>query len=91
MPRPHTHPSLEALRASLRALGDRIVANGLPDALGPLTIAIIGKGRVGTGARDILAEIGYNGAVRWVNPKDLEALVNDPSMNSTPLDWRLRN
>jgi len=41
-PRPHTLPSLSALRASLRAIGTRIANEGTPKALGPFVIGLTG-------------------------------------------------
>lgn len=41
-PRPHTHPSIPSLRSALRTIGQDIVENGTPTALGPFVIGLTG-------------------------------------------------
>ena len=41
-PRPHSSPTIDALRASLRVVGDQIRASGTPESLGPCVIGITG-------------------------------------------------
>jgi len=45
-PRPHTLPSEESLRASLRSIGNAIANDGTPRELGPFIIGLTGRGRV---------------------------------------------
>ena len=75
LPRPLSHPSLDDLYASLRKVGDRIHDEGTPAALGPLTIAVVGRGRVGQGCKTVLDAMG----VEWVPPSELKALASSES------------
>ncbi|THU85427.1 hypothetical protein K435DRAFT_970737 [Dendrothele bispora CBS 962.96] len=70
-PRPHTLPSLSALRASLRAIGSRIANEGTPKALGPFVIGLTGTGNVSQGCLSMLEEL----PIVPVAAKDLPALV----------------
>ena len=79
LPRPLSHPSLDELYASLRKVGDRIRDEGTPAALGPLTVAVVGRGRVGHGCKTVLDHLG----VKWVPPSELKALAT-----STTADLR---
>ncbi|ESK83942.1 saccharopine dehydrogenase (nadp+ l-glutamate-forming) [Moniliophthora roreri MCA 2997] len=73
-PRPHTLPSLDALRASLHSIGDRIAAEGTPKALGPFVIGLTGTGNVAEGCLSILSEL----PIERVRVEDLHALVTNP-------------
>ncbi|KAJ7212239.1 Saccharopine dehydrogenase-domain-containing protein [Mycena pura] len=73
-PRPHTLPSLDRLRASLRDIGRRIENEGTPRVLGPFIIGVTGTGNVTKGCLSILAEL----PIEHVSAKDLGALVNQP-------------
>lgn len=51
---PFQYPDLEAAKAQLRAVGERIRENGLPDELCPLVCGILGYGNVARGVQEIL-------------------------------------
>ncbi|KAG5650501.1 hypothetical protein H0H81_012014 [Sphagnurus paluster] len=84
-PRPHTHPTLQSLRAALREITARIESGGTPAALGPFVIGLTGvltgirTGNVSQGFLDILKEL----PIEKVAVKDLHALVTnkDTSLN----------
>lgn len=71
----HTYENLEAAKAAIRAAGESIASNGLPEGLTPLVIGIAGYGNVAKGAREILAEL----PTREVAPSDLLKLETSPS------------
>ncbi|KAF5338828.1 hypothetical protein D9758_012081 [Tetrapyrgos nigripes] len=73
-PRPHTLPSLSALRASLRAIGTRIANEGTPAALGPFVIGLTGTGNVSQGCLSMLEEL----PIVHVSVQDLPSLVRNP-------------
>jgi hypothetical protein len=70
---------LEHLQRSLRTVGDKIAEAGTPKELGPITIAVVGRGRVGSGARAMLDQLGV---VDWVPPDDLKTIATDKSIPS---------
>jgi len=49
-----TYPNLEAAKGAVRAVGERIEREGLPDEIFPLVIGIAGYGNVSKGAQEIL-------------------------------------
>ncbi|MGD8439320.1 MAG: bifunctional lysine ketoglutarate reductase /saccharopine dehydrogenase family protein [Holophagae bacterium] len=53
----HAYDSLEAAKTAVRAVGERISVDGLPDELAPLVVGIAGYGNVAKGAREILSEL----------------------------------
>ncbi|KAF7314386.1 hypothetical protein MKEN_00911300 [Mycena kentingensis (nom. inval.)] len=71
-PRPHTLPSLESLRVSLRGIGNRIAQEGTPSKLGPFIIGLTGTGNVTNGCLSILEEL----PLQPVSVKDLGTLVS---------------
>ncbi|OAX41805.1 hypothetical protein K503DRAFT_863595 [Rhizopogon vinicolor AM-OR11-026] len=73
-PRPHTHPSIPSLRSALRTIGQDIVENGTPKALGPFVIGLTGSGKVSQGCLSILEEL----PIVNVAVKDLPGLVSNP-------------
>ncbi|EGN97202.1 hypothetical protein SERLA73DRAFT_169625 [Serpula lacrymans var. lacrymans S7.3] len=73
-PRPHTHPSVPSLRASLRAIGEAINQNGTPKSLGPFVVCVTGTGQVSQGALSILSEL----PVINIRVEDLPSVVNNP-------------
>ncbi|KAG0708523.1 Saccharopine dehydrogenase-domain-containing protein [Suillus ampliporus] len=73
-PRPHTHPSIPSLRSALRTIGQNIVENGTPKALGPFVIGLTGSGKVSQGCLSILEEL----PIVNVAVKDLPGLVSNP-------------
>lgn len=48
---------LDLPRGELRKAGEEIRANGLPEEISPLIIAVTGEGRVAGGAHDLLSEL----------------------------------
>ncbi|KAJ7288450.1 Saccharopine dehydrogenase-domain-containing protein [Mycena rebaudengoi] len=70
-PRPHTLPSLDRLRASLREIGQRIANEGTPRKLGPFIIGLTGRGNVTNGCLSILAEL----PTEHIRVKDLGELI----------------
>ncbi|KAG2121616.1 Saccharopine dehydrogenase-domain-containing protein [Suillus clintonianus] len=72
-PRPHTHPSIPSLRSALRNIGQNIVENGTPKALGPFVIGLTGSGKVSQGCLSILEEL----PIVKVTVKDLPGLVSN--------------
>ncbi|KAF7365331.1 Alpha-aminoadipic semialdehyde synthase, mitochondrial [Mycena venus] len=76
-PRPHSLPSLDKLRASLREIGERIANEGTPKKLGPFIVGLTGTGNVTNGCLSILAEL----PTEHISVKDLGALVNQQAPN----------
>ncbi|KAF8804193.1 hypothetical protein BYT27DRAFT_7194939 [Phlegmacium glaucopus] len=77
-PRPHTLPSEESLRASLRSIGIAIANDGTPQGLGPFIIGLTGNGRVAQGCLSILSEL----PIQVIEVSHLESLVRSPTFNS---------
>ncbi len=50
----HTYADLDALKAAVAEVGERIAEEGLPSELGPWTVGVLGYGRVAQGAQEIL-------------------------------------
>lgn len=73
----HRYENLETAKAAIRAAGERIATDGLPEGLPPLVIGIAGYGNVAKGAREILAEL----PTREVKPEELATLDLKPSAN----------
>ncbi|KAM6499393.1 Saccharopine dehydrogenase domain containing protein [Amanita muscaria] len=73
-PRPHTLPSLDRLRATLREIGGKIASEGTPRPLGPFVIGLTGNGNVAQGCLSMLSEL----PIQHVSVNDLDVLVRDP-------------
>ncbi|TCD71109.1 hypothetical protein EIP91_000203 [Steccherinum ochraceum] len=74
-PRPHTHTSLESIRATLRdVVGAQITAEGTPRGLGPVVFGVTGTGKVAQGVLDLLEDL----PICKVRVEDLPALVANP-------------
>ena len=71
----HTYPSLHDAKLAIRAAGERIASDGLPESLLPLTVGIAGYGNVASGVREVLAEL----PTREVAPGDLADVLEEPS------------
>ncbi|KAJ7134466.1 Saccharopine dehydrogenase-domain-containing protein [Mycena epipterygia] len=71
-PRPHTLPSLDRLRISLREIGQRIANEGTPRKLGPFIIGLTGSGNVANGCLSMLGEL----PIERISVKDLGGLVS---------------
>jgi alpha-aminoadipic semialdehyde synthase len=52
--RAHQYDSVEAARAHLTEIGDKIRKDGLPEALSPFTVGILGYGNVSGGAQQVI-------------------------------------
>ena len=68
----HYH-SVEEAHAEMEKVGEEIRANGLPEALQPLVIGVLGYGNVSKGAQYILDAL----PTKRVEPKDLHDLVSN--------------
>jgi len=71
----HAYDSLHGAKLAIRAAGERIASEGLPEELLPITFGIAGYGNVASGVREILAEL----PTRDIDPADLESTLTDPS------------
>lgn len=71
----HRYDDLEAAKSAIRAAGERIASERLPDGLPPVVVGLAGYGNVARGAREILAEL----PTREVAPADLAGLDARPS------------
>jgi alpha-aminoadipic semialdehyde synthase len=65
----HRYPDLDAAKSAVAAVGRRIEAESLPETVRPLTVGILGYGRVGQAAQEILDLL----PVEEVDPGDLAA------------------
>ncbi|KAJ7459741.1 Saccharopine dehydrogenase-domain-containing protein [Mycena latifolia] len=76
-PRPHTLPSLDRLRASLKEIGQRIASEGTPKKLGPFIIGLTGTGNVSNGCLSMLEEL----PIERISVKNLGGLVSQQAPN----------
>ncbi len=72
--RAHQYGSVEAARTHLRQIGAQIAENGLPAAVTPLVIGILGYGNVSVGAQQIFECL----PVERVQPDALASIGRDP-------------
>jgi saccharopine dehydrogenase (NAD+, L-lysine-forming) len=70
----YTYDNLDAARADVRSVGERIKAEGLPAALTPLIIGVAGYGNVGRGVQTILADL----PTVEIQPAEVANVANDP-------------
>uniref|UniRef100_A0A7S2SNY8 Saccharopine dehydrogenase (NAD(+), L-glutamate-forming) n=1 Tax=Rhizochromulina marina TaxID=1034831 RepID=A0A7S2SNY8_9STRA len=63
--------SLEEAKARVKALGEEISRDGLPEGIGPLVFAFVGGGNVTKGAQEVFECLPH----RMVEPEELEDLV----------------
>jgi alpha-aminoadipic semialdehyde synthase len=70
----YTYDTLDAARADVRSMGERIKAEGLPTAITPLIIGVAGYGNVARGVQAILADL----PTVEVQPADVASVANDP-------------
>ncbi len=75
--RAHEYPSVAAARSHLQEIGDHIREKGLPEALSPLVIGIMGYGNVSGGAQQILDCL----PVETVEPDALKSLIKNGRVN----------
>ena len=73
------YSSFEAAKSAVRAVGERVLKDGLPDAVSPLVLGIAGYGNVSNGAQEILdllpiAEI-FPADLLWDSALDEEAPI----------------
>ena len=71
----YTHDSLDLARADVRAAGERIKIEGLPQAIAPLIIGVAGYGNVGRGIQEILTDL----PTVEIQPEDVARVANDPN------------
>ena len=69
---PHSYADYPDARRALKAVGERIATQGLPQEFAPLVVCVAGTGNVSRGAIDALEATGV---VEWVTPADLPALT----------------
>jgi alpha-aminoadipic semialdehyde synthase len=72
--RAHQYESVEQARDHLRQIGARIAENGLPGAITPLVIGVLGYGNVSGGAQQIFDCL----PVERVAPDALASITDDP-------------
>ncbi len=72
--RAHQYGSVEAARKHLRRIGRQIAENGLPAAVTPLVIGILGYGNVSSGAQQIFECL----PLERVRPDALASIDRDP-------------
>ncbi|EJT98064.1 hypothetical protein DACRYDRAFT_111046 [Dacryopinax primogenitus] len=77
LPRPFMHASLSEMRKSLKILGRRIQAEGVPREAGPIVVAVTGAGQVAAGALDMLKEL----PAVLVQPLELGKIVKYQGMD----------
>jgi len=70
--RAHAYDSVAAAKAHITQIGREIRQNGLPDALTPFTVGILGYGNVSSGAQQILDCL----PTERVAPNELPTLIN---------------
>jgi alpha-aminoadipic semialdehyde synthase len=75
--RAHEYESVAAARVHLQKIGDLIREKGLPEALSPLVIGIMGYGNVSGGAQQILACL----PMETVEPDALKSLIKNGNTN----------
>lgn len=75
LPRPFVADTVKELDRHLEILRRKIETDGTPEALGPVTVGLTGRGRVGKGAKYVLDRLG----AQWVKAAELKGLVKDPS------------
>ncbi len=75
----HTYDSLHQAKAAVAAAGQRIARQGLPAAVTPLVLGIVGAGRMATGVREVLAQLPS----REVEPAEVASLSTSGSVAAT--------
>jgi saccharopine dehydrogenase (NAD+, L-lysine-forming) len=70
----HAYGDVGAALRAVAECGERLAAEGVPEALDPLVIGVTGYGRVSRGAQEAIDALDPV----TVTPEDLEALVADP-------------
>lgn len=77
LPRPFMVPDVKTLMCKLDEVGKEIEKAGTPPSLGPLTIAILGKGRVSNGAKEVLKHL----PTTWVTVEEMKKVVESAGMD----------
>ncbi len=72
------YPSLKAAKASIKAVGEAIQREGLPESLTPLVCGFAGYGQVSQGAQEIYDHL----PVETISPTDLAAFVQSGNYSS---------
>ncbi len=70
-----TYSHLELARQAVRAAGERIKTEGVPEAIAPLIIGVAGYGNVGRGIQDILKEL----PTLEIQPSELARVATAPA------------
>ncbi|KAL8291280.1 hypothetical protein RQP46_002258 [Phenoliferia psychrophenolica] len=71
LPRPFMVEDIASLKRELKRVGKEIEENGTPKGMGPIVVAVAGKGRVGQGARAVLDEL----PTTWITASELKDVV----------------
>jgi saccharopine dehydrogenase (NAD+, L-lysine-forming) len=77
----YTYDGLGAVRADLRAAGDRIKSEGLPKEIAPLIVGIAGYGNVGRGVKEMLSEL----PTIDIQPDEVRRVAQDRGASSRAL------
>lgn len=81
LPRPIQCRTFEDCKLALAQVGEHVAQDGTPASLGPIVFAVVGTGRVASGAIDVLKAMN----VEWVKPEDLKSLVASPDTSLNKL------
>ncbi|HSA24363.1 MAG TPA: hypothetical protein P5076_23075, partial [Myxococcota bacterium] len=73
--RTHAYANLEAAKAGIRQVGERIATEGLPPALGTVVVGLTGYGNVSQGAQEIFDLL----PIRSVQPHEVAEAVATPN------------
>jgi alpha-aminoadipic semialdehyde synthase len=74
----YTYDGLEAARADVRAAGERIKTEGLPQEITPLIIGVAGYGNVGRGIQEILSDL----PTIEIQPDEIAKVADDPNASN---------
>jgi saccharopine dehydrogenase (NAD+, L-lysine-forming) len=74
----YTYDSLAAVRADVRAAGERIKAEGLPREITPLIIGVAGYGNVGRGILELLTDL----PTVEIEPGEVARMAGDPKASN---------
>jgi saccharopine dehydrogenase (NAD+, L-lysine-forming) len=74
----YTYDGLGAARDAVRAVGQRIATDGLPDAVSPLVVGVVGYGNVGRGITEILRDL----PIVEVAASEVPRITADPAASS---------
>ncbi len=79
--RPLEYSGLDEARAALRAAGEQMAREGLPESLGPLVVGFTGYGNVSRGAQDIFGLVPHE----IIPPDELDAWMKSGKASNRKL------